>query len=91
MSLFKNISREKAYIGDIKHGYANLILCNTYSNSQEISKKMMASKVHKQSVIVKLCHEEKHIRKNVKASYIVIIEGIPINDIRLLPDWKDTK
>jgi hypothetical protein len=65
------------------------MLCGIYENPQEIYKKMLGSKIHKQYVNLGLCATEQNMYGVVNTSYEVSIKKVPINEALSLPDWDD--
>lgn len=89
MSAYKSIAGEKAYIGNICHGKGGLVLFNTYADTQEVYQKIEESGIAYQNIKAEPIIQRTPDNEVMLLGYTVGIEGIPIESIFTLPDWKE--
>ena len=93
MSAYKNVGGEKAYIGDISHGLADVIFCNSFKNLKDAVGRIKESHLALQYVeadwIGDCWEKDSQGNKALLPVYGIKIIGVPAGDALNLPDWKE--
>ncbi len=93
MNAYKNVGGEKAYIGNISYGLAEVIFCHFFKDPRYVYEKVKKSYLDFQNIEVSLICSEWGLNvmgeRVIDPTYGAKIIGVPAEAALNLPDWKE--